>query len=348
MIPSLGVRAAPLSSPSLHWVRGAGAEGCVPPASLAEQVEALVGHALARAADAEHSLEGQIVTLSDGGFGVRIRVTDAAGKQLGERVFEQHEPDCRRLTPAIAFIIAVLIDPDVAAHGLPAALAGLFDSLEPADQRLLRELESNPASLAPRVSADDVRRQDMPARAPAAPPPPVLGPGRQALLLAQVWIFEAPRPQLGIALGLLGRVASVLSLGGYARFAQQLGAYEYAGSATVRLLSMEAGMLLCAGQGPRPRLRVQGCLGPLVSLVRALGNGLDQNDSALLGQAGGAALLSLRLRLSGPWGIVLSLQARVAAKPREFIYTDASGAANLVAKVPAASLGLGVGPTFEF
>ncbi len=130
------------------------------PRTLAQRVEELVGPVLVRAADAEHSIEASVEAggparepngQARGGEGraagtlrVRVRVVDVGGHTLGERVLEQASGDCRALTPAIAFVVAMMIDPGVAAHGLPSELVALFGGDEAPEQKLLDELENAP------------------------------------------------------------------------------------------------------------------------------------------------------------------------------------------------------------
>jgi hypothetical protein len=100
-------------SSSLHWVRLPGAESCVGGHDLAQAVEDELGHAvLVSAADADLSVEGRVAPRDGGGFTATLAVSDRDGTRLGERSLDSEDPDCAAFTPALAVVIALLIDPD--------------------------------------------------------------------------------------------------------------------------------------------------------------------------------------------------------------------------------------------
>ncbi|MEY4514567.1 MAG: hypothetical protein RLZZ450_6689, partial [Pseudomonadota bacterium] len=143
---SAAAESSVLRRPALHWTRADEALGCVDPRTLAEHVESLVGPVLVRASEADNTIEGRVEAVAPGKLRVRVRVIDVTGAKVGERTFEQATADCAELTPAIVFVIGMVIDPDVAAHGLPPALVALIAGGErPPEQVLLEELDQGPS-----------------------------------------------------------------------------------------------------------------------------------------------------------------------------------------------------------
>jgi hypothetical protein len=105
---------------SLHWVRLPGAEACVGGHDLAQAVEAELGHSIfVSASEAELAVEGRVEPQPEhGGFRAVLAVSNREGALLGERTIESQAADCTEFTPALAVVIALLIDPD-AEHAAP-------------------------------------------------------------------------------------------------------------------------------------------------------------------------------------------------------------------------------------
>lgn len=149
--------AAAQSKTALSWVRLPGADGCIAATELGRRVERMVGPVLATAAEGEVSIEGHVGRRGDG-FEAHIKVTDAAGSILGERVLRSAAGGCRALDESLVFVIAVAIDPNAALAELPAEFAPGRD----VGGELLAELRAHP--------------QQVRARPPSAPLPEVAAP----------------------------------------------------------------------------------------------------------------------------------------------------------------------------
>jgi hypothetical protein len=105
---------------ALSWVRLPGAETCPSTQALAQAAEAILGHTVfVSASSASLSFEGRAEPRAGGGFRATIRVADALGAPLGERVVEV-EGTCDTLLDPLAIVLAVLVDPE--AHEAPAVV----------------------------------------------------------------------------------------------------------------------------------------------------------------------------------------------------------------------------------
>ena len=154
-VPAQAADSAPAAAPpryALAWVRAEGAEECPTGRVLAAEVERRLGRAVFDAT-AERSLEIEVTR-----FGKTYRsdvfVRDVAGQALGHRSLQSDEPGCSALVNATALAVALVIDPEAAAHP-PAPSQGVAAFDPPA-------VEAPPLAPPP------------PAAAPA--PAPVLAP----------------------------------------------------------------------------------------------------------------------------------------------------------------------------
>jgi len=130
--PVCAAESTPVSGPltyALSWVRAEGAEECPTGRVLATEVERRLGRAVFDAA-AERSFEVEVTR-----FGKTYRsdvyVRDAGGHTIGHRSLQSDEPDCSALVNATALAIALVIDPEAAAHE-PAASKGVASFEAPA------------------------------------------------------------------------------------------------------------------------------------------------------------------------------------------------------------------------
>lgn len=339
-----------LRRPSLHWVRGEDAQQCVDPRTLSERVEELVGPVLVRAPEAEHSVEARVWRPAQGLLRVDVRVLNAAGAKLGERSFEQQRARCPELTPAIAFVIAMMIDPDVAAHGLPPPLLALLGVDRP-EEELRRDLEAtSPPPPPPPPSPSPSRPSVPPSPASSevrAPPAPALSSHQVALLARAAW-HETARAALGVE----ARYAQValrpwFAAAGYLRFGSQLGDYAVSTGGSLSLRTFALGVQGCAGQTSASRLRVLGCAGVELGRAVGTGSGFAPNRHQVLVQAGLVAQLTARMRVANRVGVMLAVNARVAFAGREFTY-EADGHEVTAYRIPVFSGGLALGPSYEF
>ncbi len=112
LVPVTAV-AAPRSS-SLSWVRLDGAESCLAAPDLARAVEARLGRTVfVTPATADLAVEGRVEPLGAGAVGWRavLKLTDAAGKPLGDRTVESHAAACDELGRTVAVTLALMIEP---------------------------------------------------------------------------------------------------------------------------------------------------------------------------------------------------------------------------------------------
>jgi len=357
-----------LRRPALHWVRGAGAERCIDPRSLALAVEELVGPVLVRAPEAENAVQGYVES-TPGGHGLRVhlKVLDAGGTGVGERVLEHPGRDCPALTPAIVFVIAMMIDPGVAAHGLPPGIVALLTSELP-EEALLNELEGGEARAPeppglPSFSEPEVDDESAP-RAPVKRPPAVgrksseesepraEGPERerlgvQAAVLVRVSLREAPRPLWSGEERMLFDLGGPLSLVAHVRGGTQQGDFEFKPDRFLRLAVLAAGVLVCAGQRADAFLRLHGCLGAELAGALARGAGLQEGQTPFRGDVGVLAELSARLRIRKSWGVTAVVDGRLNLAKRRILYRE--GQEDRVAyEIPRLSVGFALGPSYEF
>jgi hypothetical protein len=98
----------------LSWVRAEGAEACPNGRALVAEVERRVGRAVFDVA-AERSFAVEVTRVGDG-FRSDVYVRDGAGHAIGHRQLQSDEPGCGALLNATALAIALVIDPEAAAH----------------------------------------------------------------------------------------------------------------------------------------------------------------------------------------------------------------------------------------
>jgi hypothetical protein len=306
--------AQPLPRPALHWTRAADAGSCIDPRQLALRVTALTGPVLVAASAADLSIEGHVTRLANGSFRARVTATARDGTQRGERALEQ-DRDCRKLDQALAFVIALLIDPDLVLQQLPAGLVGLGAEGNAPETALLAELDARPP--VPVRPTPAARVETKPA--PVAPPKPP--PSDQLSLAAgpSFGLNELPRPTLGaVASGaLLVRSWFALELALRAGF--MIGAHRVDGR-SVRAQSYAASLLACP-RYPGARLIADLCVGPELALLRARGAGFTSDHTAHVTTASARLGAGVALRLTAAWFLQLRAFGRVAFNRPAFTYS---------------------------
>lgn len=120
-----GAPAPPPLTYALSWVRAEGADECPAGRVLAAEVERRLGRAVFDAA-AERSLEIE-VTRFGRTYRSDVYVRDAAGRALGHRSLQSDEPSCSALLNATALAVALVIDPEAAAHEPPSQGVAAFE-----------------------------------------------------------------------------------------------------------------------------------------------------------------------------------------------------------------------------
>ncbi|HEY8075289.1 MAG TPA: hypothetical protein VIF62_14290 [Labilithrix sp.] len=101
---------------SLSWLRMPGADSCIATQALARSVEDRLGRpgkVFVSAAQADVSVEGRIEKKKEGWHAV-ISIRDAQGALLGTRELDRPDPSCDAMSEPLAFVIAVMIDPEAA------------------------------------------------------------------------------------------------------------------------------------------------------------------------------------------------------------------------------------------
>jgi hypothetical protein len=339
---------------ALHWVRAKGAERCIDPKRLAARVEALTGPAFVVPAEAELSLEG-VVEPATRGFRVRLVSTQPDGIQRGERVLTTSNSDCRQLDAAIAFVIALTIDPGLALAGVPADVLAQFAQEQPPEQALLAELAAQPAVQA--GSQQDVL--DIAPEAPSSPAAPA-GPGEKP---AGARARRRPRYEGSLAVATLGRILPGWSFGlraalgfDHPRFLPLVLSATALPGASARAIeagqgatfqAYDAALSLCPGLRWRD-LRAHACVGPALSYLRARGSDFDRDRRASLWDPTLAFGLGLGLALGRGFGLSADASLRVRLTDQRFEFLAASGTIQLAHEPARLGLLLCLGPRYEF
>jgi hypothetical protein len=332
---------------ALHWVRAKGAERCIDPKQLAERVEALTGPAFVSPAQAEISLEGVIAPLGRG-FRARLVSTGADGAQRGERVLTSAADDCRRLDAALAFVIALTIDPGLSLSGQAADFLAEFAQELAPEQALLAELAAQPA---PRPApARDVLAEAPPPAPPSPPPSPA--PSRRAA-----------RYVLGLAAATLGRSFPEWMFGVRASFIfdhARLWPLVLAASAfpstkpqatasgeTVTFQAYDAALSVCPGLRWRT-LGAHGCAGLALAYLHAQGGSFEPNQQGEMWDPAIVLGGALTLALGRGWSLGLDALMRVRLTDQSFELQRASGERQPAHTPPRLGFLLGLGPRYEF
>lgn len=338
---------SPGGAPALHWVRLSGAETCIDPIALARRVEAITGPLFVTPARADLSIAGEIAAARDG-FSVRITSSGARGEVLGERHLRSHGADCRSLDAAIAFVIAVTLDPELALGAVPTDVLGRLATEEDPGDALLQALAETPAAPAEPPSA----RAEFPVvSAPAAPPTP-----RRA---------ERPRARAELAGGpvVLGRLLPdwspgfALSLGALlpadvraavrVRYARGLGASSLPRDRSASFSSTEAALDVCPRLFRRDTLAVHLCGSVLAAHLAAQGRGFGKNRRAGLWEAG----LEASLRPSygiGALAVFVDAGVRWRLGDRRFLMRSADGVASVAHTPPRLAVVAQLGFSYVF
>jgi hypothetical protein len=303
--------------PSLHWVRDAGAEGCIDPRSLALRVAELSGRVWVEPASADVSIEGLVRATGPGVYDVVLHASDATGTPQGVRRMTLREDNCRALDRTIAFMVAMLIDPQLALSELPAHVVAL--GVEDRAGQLLDELESAPPAPAMPALPATVPLTARPTPAQDAAPTRDDGPGFALRAGLSVSGHDLQRPSLGGALGAeyAPRGAWVLALD--ARAQRMLGSVALDGARSVRALQLGASLSLCR-RSTGAQLRLEACAGPALTTTRASGVGFSRDHTVYLTSYGTDLALGASLRVLGPWSVFARAGLRVAVNRPRFIY----------------------------
>jgi hypothetical protein len=332
---------------ALHWVRARGAERCIDPQQLAERVEALTGPAFVSPAQAEISLEGEIAPAGRG-FRARLVSTGADGVQRGERVLASASSDCRWLDAALAFVIALTIDPGLSLSGQAAEFLAEFAQELAPEQALLAELT---AQRSPEPApARDVLQEAAPPASPS--PPPIPPPSR-----------PAARYVLGLAAATFGRSLPAWMFGVRASFMFDharlwplvLGASAFPSTKpqstengdAVTFQAYDAALSVC----PELRWRtlgLRGCAGLALAYLHARGSSFEPNRQAEMWDPTLALGGALSLALGRSWSLGLDALMRVRLTDQSFELRGPSGERLPAHTPPRLGFLFSLGPHYEF
>jgi hypothetical protein len=324
--------------PALHWSRSSDASGCIDPRALALRVTALTGDVLVEPTSATLSIEGHVMANGHGGFAVRITSSNAQGITRGERTLAEPSGDCRKLDAAIAFVIALIIDPDLALDQLPAELVALGAEGPKPEDVLLAELARTPprpyagsTTVAPPVAADATK-------APAPKQVAASWPHYEASAGVVIGVRELPKATLGgqlrIAYAPWRAVALEAELNGsWMMVDKPLG--------SVRSVSARAygGALLACPRLLHKRWLFDGCVGPELYAVKATGKGFTENSSDSRSAIAVRAAVGAGVVVRKHWVIRVRGWARYSPRPPRYEYAEITTRRSAL-DVP--SLGVGV------
>jgi hypothetical protein len=304
---------------SLAWVRSDGADACIGGKDLAEAVERILGRRVfVSASAADVAVEGHVDRVGPG-WKATLRISDEHGALLGSRELESAALDCREMDGPLAFVIAVMIDPDAASR--PQA-----------------PLEASRPAAPP----------------PPPPPPPVARPASSSWTIAprlgvSAAFGEVPSVAWGASLALrLGPPSvGVELLGSY--FLPTSDAIAGAPGASVQFTWAYAGAAVCPTVARLAPVSLVGCAGALGSVRTATPKGLggEQESTSF------TVLAALRARVEWRLGSVLFAAAEGGAdvpfERPEWTVTSAAGATVPVFRPSAVAgeAGVAVGVTID-
>lgn len=339
--------------PALHWSRGERATTCIDPRTLAARVEALTGTPFVPPVEADLSIEGHIEGQHGGqGYRVRITVSRAQGEPLGERVLEHAGDDCRAFDPAIVFVIALTIDPNLDLEALQRALGPIE---VPPEQTLLSELEREAEQAPPgEVERDPDEEAPSPAEEPLPRPAPASV--RDALMptvLPEVGIAllmsanELPRVGFGAAAEVSFALPRALRLSWWTRGSAAPRELPLADGTALRAQTFASALLLGARFDLPRRLTLGADAGPELAVQRARGLRFAEPHSALLLTYGAVARVQLSVGLGGGFRIQAYAYGRWNAADKHFVYELGDQSARAY-RIPTWAGGGGLGVSRAF
>jgi hypothetical protein len=330
-------------------VRAKGAERCIDPRALAARVEALVGPVFVAPAAAEISFEGEIASQGHG-FRARLVSTRADGVPRGERILSTSSTDCRALDAALAFVIALTIDPSVSLANVPADVLGQFAQEVPPEQALLAELQSQPGqpALAQTVEAPATQPARSPSQLAQQAPDRRSRPPRYALVLAAATLGRSmPDWRFGLrgSFGFdpLGFMPFVLSASAFPGDAPQ----ALSGGQSASFQAYDAALSACPGWSS-PKLSAYGCLGFALGYQRARGSDFDPNRTTALWDPALMLGVSLAVSLWRGLGLGADAMLRVRLRSQSFGFLGPDGTTQSAHEPPRLGLLFSLGPRYAF
>jgi len=278
----------------------------------------------------------------DAGYVARLHVIDPKGEDIDREV---RDPQCREVVRAVAFVAAVLVDPNAAAR-TPAA-----EDETPPSSGALPPVPASPAPPPPPPARPVPRPASTPP--PAAPPTPVAGEPAPAsvsgLATLGLTVHSAvskravfgPRFGLGVHYGHRWGAAAHLSV---AR--AQSGQLD-GDIGTAELTWTAARADLCAAFRPHPDITLLPCLLTEIGELRGDGTDADSHtDRAALWLAPGA-MGRLVVGVVGPLGAYVEAGTVVPIVKPHFYFLSPDGR-ETVHRVPGQGFFSGAGLALEF
>lgn len=297
------VQAEPSRRPALHWVRLDGAESCIDPRSLAQRVEGITGSVFVDAASADTSIEARIELVAPGSFTVHVKLASTSDTRVASFTTES----CRSLDNAIAFLIAMTIDPDLAVSPFAGVDWMRPDGDPAAEAELLRrDLATQPAP---------ARSGDVQPPVPVLPtPPPRATPPRRARAPMPLQLEAAvgggygptSSPTAGFAASLTFGISELFALGAQLRAAAATSAYNLDGVRSVSTQSVGLSLFACTTLFDPRVLALHACAGPELTLLIATGDGFMEDASTTLPSGGAVVKLQVLHQLSKRWSLLLA------------------------------------------
>lgn len=308
---------------SLAWVRSDGADRCIGNKELAEAVERILGRRVfVSASAADVAVEGHVDRVA-GGWKATLRVSDEHGTLLGSRELESAAEDCRAMDGSIAFVIAVMIDPD-AAERPPAPIE-----------------RPHPAPPAPPA-----------APAPSPPPAPRPAPSRWTIApeVGPTAAFgELPSTAWGATVAVrLGPPAfGVELLGSY--FVPQNASVSGIPGASGHFTWAYAGAALCPTVARLHAVSLVGCAGAAGGVLTATPRGLANEEGSTNFDALAVLRARIEWRFTSALFAVVQGGADVPFQRPEWTATSAAGGVITVFRPSAVAgeAGLAVGVTID-
>jgi hypothetical protein len=276
-----------------------------------------------------------------------------------ERVLAFDTRDCRSLDSAIAFLVAMLVDPDLAS----SALAGVdwlrFDANAATD-----ELRSELADL-PALPARDLERERTPTLTAAAAANRDPAHRDADTSAASSWTDDAtrwrltaavgggygpsPSAALGAVLALARELSSAFSLGAQLSGFVSTDDYHVDALRAVSTQSWALALLPCVhvSNADAHLVGVRACLGPELGLFVAHGDGFSTDRVTALPTAGGVARMELAHALSRDWSVVAAALVHMHLGERSISYTALPNTIDLFRPSPFA-FQLALGATRAF
>lgn len=297
----------------LEWQRGAGAELCVEQAELETLIEDDLHDHEVPPSDAVRAVMmlGRIDRHKHPGtFAVELNVLDASGTSIATRDFQLEEDDCRRVTPSIVLVAALLIE--LAVHTEPLAIA--ITIARPATSRTpIRPAAPKPLPVATVQAAHEpgVRHWQLVPQA-----------------LAAFALGLTPDATWGIALGLQVTTPSWLAL-------QLRAGYWFAGSTSIAVASgtsprlelqvLSTELRACVPSPAVGSWRIGGCVGPAMIWRSARAAGLIENSAALRAALGASASVQITYVVSSVVSFTCDTTLFGWGKRDRYVYHDTAG-----------------------